>query len=85
MAPRPGTGLNSLAVGPVATLTSMRATPPTTWQSWLQEFDFDITDDTFLILNEPNPMCAFFPEILVDCGSLPTAEEIEVCTRLQIF
>jgi hypothetical protein len=49
------------------------------WQSWLQEFDFDITDDTFLIINEPDPMCAFFPEMLLDCGSLPTAGDIEAC------
>lgn len=49
------------------------------WQSWLQEFDYDITDDIFLILNEPDPMCAVFPETLAGCGGLPTAEEIEVC------
>ena len=49
------------------------------WQSWLQEFDYDITDDTFLILNEPSPYCGNFPDMLVSCGGLPTAEEIEVC------
>ena len=49
------------------------------WQSWLEEFDFDITNDTFLIINEPDPMCAFFPEMLLDCGSLPTAGDVEAC------
>ncbi len=49
------------------------------WQSWLQEFDYNITDDTFLILNEPDPICAFFPDVLVGCGSLPTAGEVEAC------
>jgi len=49
------------------------------WLSWLEEFDFDITNDTFLIINEPDPMCAFFPEMLLDCGSLPTAGDVEAC------
>ena len=49
------------------------------WQSWLQEFDFNITDDTFLILNEPDPSCAFFPDMLAGCSGYPTAEEIDVC------
>src|SRR5687767_10928694 len=42
------------------------------WQSWLQEFDYDITDDTFLILNEPSPYCGNYPDMLVSCGGLPT-------------
>lgn len=49
------------------------------WQSWLQEFDYNITDDFFVILNEPSPYCGNYPDMLVDCGSRPTAEEIEVC------
>jgi hypothetical protein len=52
------------------------------WQSWLQEFDYNITDDTFLILNEPSPYCGNFPDMLVSCGGLPTAEEIEVCALM---
>lgn len=48
------------------------------WQNWLQQVNLNIGDN-FLILNEPNPMCAYYPDQLVSCGSLPTAEEIEAC------
>jgi hypothetical protein len=52
------------------------------WQHWLQEFDFNITDDFFVILNEPSPYCGNYPDELVSCGNLPTAEEIEACTLM---
>jgi hypothetical protein len=52
------------------------------WQSWLQEFDYNITDDFFVILNEPSPYCGNYPDMLVGCGSLPTAEEIESCVLM---
>lgn len=52
------------------------------WQSWLLEFDNNITDDFFLIDNGPDPICGNYPEMLVGCGNLPTAEEIEVCTLM---
>jgi hypothetical protein len=52
------------------------------WQHWLQEFDFNITDDFFVILNEPSPYCGNYPDDLVSCGNLPTAEEIEACTLM---
>lgn len=48
------------------------------WQNWLWQVNLNIGDN-FLILNEPNPMCAYYPDMLVNCGSLPTAEEIEAC------
>jgi len=51
------------------------------WQNWLLQVDLNI-GDTFLILNEPSPYCGNYPDMLVDCGSRPTAEEIEVCVLM---
>ena len=51
------------------------------WQNWLLQVDLNI-GDTFLILNEPSPYCGNYPDMLVGCGSLPTAEEIEACVLM---
>ena len=48
------------------------------WQSCLLQVDLNI-GDTFLILNEPDPICGNYPDMLVGCGSLPTADEINAC------
>lgn len=48
------------------------------WESWLMQVNLNIGDN-FLILNEPNPICAYYPDQLVSCGSLETAIDVEVC------
>lgn len=48
------------------------------WESWLWEVNLNIGDN-FLILNEPNPICATYPDALVNCGSYEEATEIEAC------
>jgi hypothetical protein len=52
------------------------------WQSWLQQFDYNITDDFFLIQNGPDPICAMFPQMIMDCGNLESAEDIEACVMM---
>jgi len=29
------------------------------------------------LLNEPDPISAFYPDLIVGCGSLPTAGEVD--------
>jgi hypothetical protein len=51
------------------------------WQDWLLSVDLNI-GDTFRILNEPDPSCAYYPDALFNCGALPTAGEIEACVMI---
>ena len=51
------------------------------WQSFLLQVDLNIGDN-FRILDEPDPICASFPDMLFDCGNLGTAEEIEACAMM---
>jgi hypothetical protein len=51
------------------------------WQNWLLSVDLNI-GDTFRILDEPDPLCAYYPDVLLNCGALPTAEEIQACVMM---
>jgi hypothetical protein len=51
------------------------------WQSFLLQVDLNIGDN-FRILDEPDPICGSYPDMLFDCGNLETAEEIEACSMM---
>ena len=51
------------------------------WHSFLLQVDLNIGDN-FRILDEPDPICASYPDMLFDCGNLGTAEEIEACAMM---
>ena len=48
------------------------------WDDWLYFVNLNIGEN-FLIVNEPNPICATYPDALVNCGSYETAVEVEAC------
>ena len=52
------------------------------WQEWLIQYNGNIDDDPLMILNEPDPTCGMYPDMLAGCDGLPTAEEIEACVSM---
>ncbi len=52
------------------------------WQDWLIQYNGNINSDPEMIQEGPDPICAMYPDIIVGCGSLPTAEEIEACVMM---
>jgi hypothetical protein len=52
------------------------------WQSWLVQYNENINSNPEMIIEGPDPICGMFPQMILDCGSGETAEDIEACVMM---